>query len=167
VAIEITNRDQNHIVRSVPALIKTKQIFSLCVLENIFISNGHSLRQRGVFEDEFGARHTAAICCRIAGRFFGHDNAPFTFDFFFEQKRSVSVVPHDQHSLIQALLSAGRQKQLVDRVGIGGITVNIGAKTHAYGLKKIDQFPGREIVRSIEQHMLEKMGKATFIITLM
>ncbi len=73
--------------------------------------------------------------------------------------------PFTQHveACAQVVRVGGRHRELVDRLVVRGVRVDVGAERHAETSEGVDQVIRGELGGAVEQHVLEEVGDARLI----
>ena len=107
-----------------------------------------------------------AVVLRVARVLLGDDHAALAVYGVLLQQHAVRIVAQKHEAVADELGRGFGHVELVDRLYKAGVRVGVGAERHAEALEVFDHLARREMLRAVEGHVLEEVGKASLVFEL-
>jgi hypothetical protein len=106
--IHITDNDDYHIFRPVPAVIEGTKQSTVRVLNHFLDTDGITLRRQSSGKRRLQLPFPDPCRGGITTPFFSQDNPAFPFNFFFEQQGPPGIIGQDPETIIEKTRLSGR-----------------------------------------------------------
>ena len=165
--IDITYHYNGLVIRSVPFLIVRAQSVVSEVVDDCRVANHISLGVLAsrVHQRVEGFPHTA-VGIRACAPFLADDTALGIY-LLGEEEQSASPVVHDEQGGVDdAFARGGHIGEAIDCLIQCRVGVDISAEVHTDGLEIVDDTLAREMLRTVECHVLQEVRETVLVVLL-
>ena len=98
---------------------------------------------------------------------FLEDDSAFGIYLFRQEQQTAAPIVHHEQRRVHDSFAIGRHiRQTVNGLVNGGVGIDVTTEVHAYGLEIIDDTLAREMLRTVERHVLQEVRQTVLVVLL-
>ena len=167
VHVDVADYDDRLIVGTVPFMVVVTECLVLEVIDDGGVADDIAFRVLRTRVHELVQFLPYTSACGTSGSPLLEDHATLGIDLLVQKEQTATPVMHDQQRTIDDTGTVGRHvRETIDGLVDGGISVDVTTEIHTHGLEIIDDSFAREMLGTIERHVLQEVRQTVLMILL-